>query len=116
MVEFELYALRRCAHAHAVELLGAADVGGDTYIAMEWCEAGDCMPRRAARAGGRADDAPGARAPPRGARYRCRAILLLRALARSQLASALAHAHKQGVVHLDVSPANVLLAADGSIR
>ena len=37
-IEFELYALQRCAHKHVVELLGAADVAGDTYIAMERCE------------------------------------------------------------------------------
>ena len=33
-----------------------------------------------------------------------------------QLASALAHVHALGIAHLDVKPANVLLAADGSIR
>lgn len=34
----------------------------------------------------------------------------------SQLASALAHVHECGIAHLDIKPANVLLAADGSIR
>jgi serine/threonine protein kinase len=33
-----------------------------------------------------------------------------------QLASALVHVHALGIAHLDVKPANVLLAADGSIR
>lgn len=43
LVEFELYALHRCAHQHVVRLLGASDVGVDTYIAMEHCERGDLM-------------------------------------------------------------------------
>jgi serine/threonine protein kinase len=34
----------------------------------------------------------------------------------TQLASALAHVHECGIAHLDIKPANVLLAADGSIR
>lgn len=42
VIEFELFALRRCAHAHVVRLLAAADVGADTYVAMERC-GGDCM-------------------------------------------------------------------------
>ncbi len=41
-IEFEIHALQACANAHVVALLGVADVGGDTYIAMERCE-GDLM-------------------------------------------------------------------------
>jgi serine/threonine protein kinase len=38
-IAFELYALQACAHHKLiVELLGASDVGADTYIAMERCE------------------------------------------------------------------------------
>ena len=41
-IDFELSAMQDCAHKHVVELLGAADVGVDTYIAMERCQ-GDLM-------------------------------------------------------------------------
>ncbi len=34
----------------------------------------------------------------------------------AQLADALAHAHRHGILHLDIKPANILLAADGQPR
>jgi serine/threonine protein kinase len=46
-----------------------------------------------------------------GAMDRDRAIALLR-----PLALALDHAHKQGVVHRDVKPANVLVRKDGTVK
>ena len=36
--DFEFAALRECAHAHVLEVLAAAHVGTDTYIALERCE------------------------------------------------------------------------------
>ena len=41
-IALELHALQTCRHQFVVKLLGASDVGADTYIAMERCE-GDLM-------------------------------------------------------------------------
>ncbi len=130
MIEFELFALRRCAHAHVVRLLAAADVGADTYVAMERC-GGDCMefiasaprllPERVVAKMMRQVCAR-RRAPSADCvALRCARRFLSDSLSRTraiaaQLASALAHVHAQGIVHLDVSPANVLIGADGGIR
>jgi serine/threonine protein kinase len=122
-IEFEVNALHACAHAHVVGLLAAVNVGADTYIAMERCE-GDLMqfiisPRALT-------EAAVAKMMRQACRTRARALPRAPPVMRSrvntscvgppQLAAALAHVHEMGIIHLDVKPANVLLAADGGIR
>jgi hypothetical protein len=86
----EIDAMRGLAHPHLARLLDA-DPAGD-WIALEYA------------AGGRADT---------WARGQPTPVLVEIA---AQVADALAYLHGQGLVHGDLKPSNVLVAADGSAR
>ena len=81
-------------HPHVVPVLSAGEDGGRLYVVMRFVEGTDL--RAAVRARGRLDPATAA------------AVV-------AQIGSALDAAHRRGLVHRDVKPANVLLAdgADG---
>ena len=88
----ETEVLRRLRHRHIVQLYEAGQAQGTLYIAMEYAQGGSLAQRLA---GGRMLDLR-------------TAIAIL-----TQIASALDHAHRQGVIHRDVKPSNILFAADG---
>lgn len=75
-------------HPHAVEIFHAGDEGGVLYLTMRYVDGVDL--HKLLRSEGRLD-------PPR-------AVGLL-----AQIASALDEAHRLGMVHRDVKPANVLI-------
>ena len=85
----------RINHPRVVQIYGAARHGGYCYIAMEY------VPGHSAEA---AVAEGGSMAPERATD-----VLL-------QAASALHAAHRSGVVHRDVKPANLLIGADGVIK
>ncbi|MFO0581881.1 MAG: protein kinase [Anaeromyxobacter sp.] len=85
---------RRLQHPNVVAVLGAGWTRGGPYLVLERLE-GETLRDRLAR--GR----PGLDA----------ALEVALAVAR-----ALAHVHAQGLIHRDVKPANVFLAADGRPR
>jgi serine/threonine-protein kinase len=83
-------------HPNIVRVFDAGCVDGRCYIAMEYFNYGTLKDRIAAiRAGG--DQMP---------------VNEALEIAR-QIASALDHAHKRGVIHRDVKPGNILLASGG---
>ncbi|WP_161602524.1 serine/threonine-protein kinase [Tautonia marina] len=90
----EARALARLNHPNIVKVHDISEFDGLPSIVMEWVEGGDLSHRL--------EHGP---LPPREAAE----------LART-LALALAAAHEQGIIHRDIKPRNVLLAADGSPR
>jgi eukaryotic-like serine/threonine-protein kinase len=85
----------RLSHVGIVSVHDIGDDGGRTFIVMELV-AGRTL-ADIGRDGGARDDATVARIGAAAAR-------------------ALAHAHDRGVVHRDVSPANVMVTADGAVK
>ncbi|WP_169974875.1 serine/threonine-protein kinase [Tautonia rosea] len=90
----EARALARLNHPNIVKVHDISEFDGLPSIVMEWVERGDLSHRL--------EHGP---LPPREAAE----------LART-LALALAAAHEQGIIHRDIKPRNVLIAADGSPR
>ncbi|MGZ8633617.1 MAG: serine/threonine-protein kinase, partial [Solirubrobacteraceae bacterium] len=85
----EVQIAARLAHPHIVGLLDSGDAQGLLYYVMPWVE-GESLHARVAR---------------EGALPVAEAVSLL-----ADVAGALAHAHRHGVVHRDLKPANVLWA------
>ena len=79
-------------HPHVITIYDINTAGFDVFIAMEYVEGGDLKQRIANQA-----IAPG------------EAIEILR-----KIASGLHAAHRKGIIHRDVKPANVLFRADGT--
>jgi eukaryotic-like serine/threonine-protein kinase len=92
--EHEARAAAQLGHPNVVTVFDSGEIDGQPYIVME------CLPGRTL-----ADElAEGALSPER-----------IDAVARDVLA-ALGAAHRQGIVHRDVKPGNLLIADDGSIK
>jgi serine/threonine-protein kinase PpkA len=83
--------LARLSHPHTVTIHDIGNVGDRYYMAMEYLPNGTLKERIAA-----------GMSAEQGAIY------------VRQIASALGHAHAQGLVHRDVKPANILFRANGS--
>lgn len=88
----EAEVLRRLAHPGIVALLGVEDDGESVVLTMPWM------------AGGSLHDRVALNGPMRAAEVEDLAAALLPALAA---------AHHAGVVHRDISPANILFSAEG---
>ncbi|WP_148595897.1 serine/threonine-protein kinase [Aquisphaera giovannonii] len=88
----EAEAVARLRHPHIIQVHGIGDCDGRPFLEMEYVPGGSL-----------ADRLDGRPRPPRAAAD------LVEALAR-----ALHEAHRLGVVHRDVKPANVLVAEDGT--
>ncbi len=84
--------LSRLRHRNVVSLLEAGEEGGRPFLALELIQ-GRSLQERLDREGP---------LPPREAARVVRAVAL-----------GLAHAHREGVLHRDLKPGNVLLPADG---
>jgi serine/threonine protein kinase len=87
----EAGALARLHHPNIVQVWDAGELGGVPYLAMEYVEGGTLVARFA-------DELPSART----------AAELVRTLAR-----AVEHGHRQGILHRNLKPSNVLVTADG---
>ncbi len=95
----EFRALSRLKHPNVIRVEALGDVHGHPYIAMEYVEGEDL--HQAIR---------NFRYLPDEERWRrCESIL-------ADLAQALAHIHKKGLVHRDLKPSNVLIDGDGRCR
>jgi tetratricopeptide (TPR) repeat protein len=90
----EARAAARLLHPNIVTLYGVEETSGDIFLVQEFVE-GETLARRIARG------------PLTGGE--------LRRLAR-ELADALAHAHRNGVLHRDLKPDNVLVTSDGHFK
>ena len=90
-----LAVLRRLAHPNIVAYLGGGVVHGEPYYVAEHVDGVDYQ---ALLRDGKRPDWP--------------AVLA----AGLQIASALRHAHRRGVLHGDLTPANVIRTADGSVK
>jgi WD40 repeat protein len=88
----EAEAVAQIQHPNIVQVYEVSDAGGLPFFALEYVEGGSLAGRLA-----------GTPWPAR------QAAVLVEALAR-----ALQAAHERGIVHRDATPANVLLAADGT--
>ncbi|MBN2490414.1 MAG: tetratricopeptide repeat protein [Planctomycetes bacterium] len=97
-------AIGRLEHPHVVKVHSIGEDHGVPYLAMEYI-AGDSLERSLHRPDGEEPHlphAPGDRSPMESV---CR-------IAR-EVALALDHAHRHGIVHRDVKPGNILLDEDG---
>jgi WD40 repeat protein/predicted Ser/Thr protein kinase len=88
----EAEAVARLSHPNIVQIYQVGEHGGLSYLILEYIE-GESLSKRLA----------GTTWPARAAAELVRT-----------LAAALQHAHDRGVLHRDLSPANVLLGADGA--
>lgn len=97
VARFEREALAAAAlnHAHIVAVFDSSADGPTRYIVMEYV-AGESLARLVRRRG---------RLPAQDA-----------ARIAAQIASALAAAHRAGIVHRDIKPANVMLDEDGTVK
>ena len=86
---------RRLSHPNVVRVLGSGETDGRAFIVLEFVECGN-LAEELARAG--------PLSPERVAEL------------GAQAAAGLAHAHERGLVHRDVKPQNLLLAADGTLK
>ena len=91
--EREIRLAARLQHPNIVPLLAAGEVSGLPYYTMPYVEGSSLRVRL------------GRGTPPLG-----EAVAILR-----DVAKALAHAHRQGVVHRDIKPDNVLLTEDAAL-
>lgn len=91
----EVKALAKLNHPHIVTAYDASEAGGVPYLVMEFIDGSD-LARLVYRIG--------ALAPSLAVNY----VL--------QVARGLDYAHKQGVIHRDVKPSNILLDSEGVIR
>ena len=89
--EREAKALARLSHTHIINVHDYGEYEGSPYIVMEY------MP------GGTLKEQLGAPMPP------AEAARLLRPIAQ-----ALAHAHREGIIHRDVKPSNILIDKNGA--
>lgn len=87
----EMEVMRRLQHRHIVRLYDAAQANGMLYMAMELAEGGSLEQRL--------------RSGPLDLHTAARVL--------DQVASALDYAHRQGVVHRDVKPSNILFTREG---
>jgi serine/threonine-protein kinase len=88
----ETEAVAHLRHASIVQLYDAGDLDGRPYFTMELVEGGSLAQKIAG--------------VPQPARQ-CAALLM-------QVAEAVHFAHQNGIVHRDLTPANILIAADGT--
>jgi serine/threonine protein kinase len=128
--------MRRLAHPHVLAILAVSEGGQGPYLVMPFMERGSLAhvlagmregPGERGRAGQQAGWSEGLRAggpsPTRTLKARDAALPLgtggplepefILKVGR-QLASALSAAHKKGVIHQDLKPANILLDAEGN--
>jgi len=83
-------------HPNLVEIYEVGVWGQACFIASQWCDGGDLSVWLAKHSG------------PQDPAW---SADLVRMVAR-----ALAYCHQQGVIHLDIKPANIILAADGGLN
>jgi serine/threonine-protein kinase len=91
----EMQSLSRLDHPNIVRALDAGEDNGRAYLVMEYVEGADLA---------------------RLLKDKGALSLALACDCARQAALALQHAHEQGLVHRDVKPSNLLLAADGTVK
>ena len=91
----ELRILVRLVHPHIVAMLGAFEHQGQPWLVMELVD-GESLRRRLRRGG--------ALRPEEACRF------------AADLAGALHFAHREGILHQDVSPNNILLSVQGPVK
>ena len=99
-LEREFARAARLKHEDIVDVLDFNREGEHFFLVMEWLDGeplGTVMKRAAMSAASRLD-------PTLAARY------------IERIAGALAYAHRRGVVHADVAPANVFVTVDGDVK